>query len=116
MQVSFQQSETMMALIARRFRLLGEPFRLRLLQALERGELTVGEVVRRLDGNQSNVSKHLQLLHESGMVSRRREGNSIYYRIADPMVMKLCDLVCRSTVAQMREDLRKVGRPGKARR
>lgn len=113
---SFEPSDTRMALIARRFRLLGEPFRLRLLQSLERGELTVGEVVRRLDGNQSNVSKHLQLLHEAGMVSRRREGNSIYYRIADPMVMQLCDLVCQSTVAQMRKDLRKIGRPGRARR
>lgn len=104
------QSDKMIELIARRFRLLGEPFRLRLLQALEPGERSVGDLVRELDGNQPNVSKHLQLMHDAGVVSRRREGNSIYYGIADPMVMKLCDLVCQSAVERVREDFEELGR------
>ncbi len=86
----------MIELVARRFRTLAEPYRLRLLQALETGEMTVNELVYALDGNQSNVSKHLQLLHDGGLVSRRREGTSIVYGISDPMVFRLCQLVCRS--------------------
>ena len=97
-------SDKLTALIARRFRMLGEPFRLRLLQVLESGERTVGELVMALDGNQPNVSKHLQMLHDAGIVSRRRQGNSIYYGIADPVIFKLCDLVCRSAAEKARED------------
>jgi len=99
------QSDKMLALVARRFRMLGEPFRLRLLQSLEQGELTVGELVSELDGSQPNVSKHLQMLHDAGFVSRRREGNSVFYGIADPTVMTLCDLVCKNAVERAREDL-----------
>ena len=111
-----RQSDKMIDLIARRFRLLGEPFRLRLLQALEPGERTVGDLALELDGNQPNVSRHLQLLHDAGVVSRRRDGNSIYYGIADPMVMKLCDLVCQSAVERVREDYQDFGRSGRTRR
>lgn len=103
----------MIEVVARRFRLLGEPFRLRLLQALEQRERTVGELVEALDGNQPNVSKHLQLLHDAGLISRRREGNCIYYGIADPIVMKLCDLVCQSTVERVREDFHEFARPAR---
>ncbi len=94
----------MLDLVARRFRTLGEPYRLRLLQILESGEKTVGDLVEALVGNQSNISKHLQILHDAGLVSRRREGTSIYYRISDPMVFRLCELVCRSAAERSRED------------
>lgn len=97
-------SDKMMALVARRFRTLGEPFRLRILQLLQRGELTVGELVDSLDGNQPNVSKHLAILHDAGLVSRRREGTSILYAISDPMVFRLCDLVCRSETKKSRRE------------
>ncbi len=97
-------SAKMMELVARRFRTLGEPFRLRLLQQLEQGEKTVGELAEALDGNQPNVSKHLGILHEAGLVSRRREGNSIVYAISDPMVFRLCDLVCRSESERSRRE------------
>lgn len=100
----FQQSDKIIALIARRFRMLGEPFRLRLLQVLESGEKTVGEMVVALEGNQPNVSKHLQMLYDCGIVSRRREGTSVYYGIADPVIFRLCDLVCRSAAEKARED------------
>lgn len=94
----------MMDLVARRFRTLGEPYRLRLLQELEAGERTVNELVHSMDGNQPNVSKHLQILHDAGLVSRRREGTSIFYTICDPMVFKLCDLVCRSETRKSKRD------------
>ncbi len=95
----------MMDLVARRFRTLGEPYRLRLLQQLEEGEKTVGELVANLEGNQPNVSKHLQILHDAGLVERRRAGNSILYAISDPMVFELCALVCRSETQKSRRDL-----------
>lgn len=89
-------TDAMVDRIARRFRALGEPQRLRILQVLEEGPRTVGEVVSELDGNQPNISRHLQGLHEVGLLHRRREGNSIYYSIADPVVHELCALVCGS--------------------
>ena len=96
----------MVELVARRFRMLGEPQRLRILQALEEGEKTVGEIVDALSGNQPNISKHLQALNDAGLVSRRREGNSICYGISDPAVFKLCELVCRSATEEARGRLK----------
>lgn len=103
-------SDKMLALVARRFRTLGEPFRLRILQLLQRGELTVGQLVDSLDGNQPNVSKHLAILHDAGLVSRRREGTSILYAISDPMVFRLCELVCRSETKKSRRDFEELQR------
>jgi DNA-binding transcriptional ArsR family regulator len=94
----------MIELVARRFRMLGEPQRLRILQALECGEKTVNEVVEAVQGNQSNISRHLQALHEAGLVSRRREGNHVCYGIADPVVLQLCEIVCRSTSEQLQQE------------
>ena len=99
-------SDKMMDLVARRFRTLGEPFRLRLLEQLQQGEKSVGELAEALDGNQPNVSKHLGILHDAGLVSRRREGNSIVYAISDPMVFRLCDLVCRSESERSRREFK----------
>ncbi len=88
----------MIDLVARRFQVLGEPCRLRILQALEAADMSVSEIVDRLQGNQPNISKHLQILFDAGLVSRERSGNNMLYRVADPMVFQLCALVCRSTV------------------
>lgn len=99
-----KMSDKMMELVARRFRTLGEPYRLRLLQLLETGEMNVGDLVSGLDGNQPNVSKHLKILYDTGLVSRRREGTTILYSISDPMVFKLCDLVCRSEANKSRRE------------
>lgn len=101
-------SDKMIELVARRFRLLGEPLRIRLLQQLQKGERTVGELVEALEGNQPNVSKHLSLLYDAGLVGRRREGTSIYYAISDPMIFKLCDLVCRSEVRRSERELKEL--------
>lgn len=104
-------------LVARRFRYLGEPFRLRLLQSLSRSEKTVTELVEDLDANQPNVSKHLNLLLEGGLVSRRKQGTSSIYSIADPLIFTLCDIVCRSATARTKEELAMLERDqGKPRR
>lgn len=79
-------------LIAARFRALAEPMRLRLLNALRHGELSVGELAESIGAGQANVSKHLQLLFEQGLVTRRREGTTTYYQGAE-IVFELCALV-----------------------
>ena len=64
---------------------------------LETGEHTVGEIVERLGGEQSNISRHLITLFKAGLVGRRQFKNNVYYWISDPVVFKLCELVCRSS-------------------
>lgn len=81
-------------LVAARFRVLGEPNRLRLISALEKGEMNVTELVEATELTQANVSRHLQTLTEAGLLGRRKEGLNVYYFIADESLFKLCDLVC----------------------
>lgn len=83
-------------LVAERFKILAEPIRLRILQSLEAGELSVTDITAAVDSTQPNVSKHLKLLQDSGLVARRQEGNTVFYRIADESIFRLCELVCSS--------------------
>lgn len=101
-------SEDLLDMVARRFRMLGEPQRLRILQVLQPAEKTVNQIVEQVEGNQSNISRHLQALFDSGLVTRRREGTAIYYSIADPVIFQLCDLVCESAREEAREKLVKL--------
>ena len=80
--------------IADRFRLLAEPMRISLLDALRDGEATVRELQEATGASQQNVSKHLGALLRAGIVGRRKEGNFSIYWIADPMVFSLCEEVC----------------------
>jgi DNA-binding transcriptional ArsR family regulator len=80
--------------VARLFAVLSEPSRLAILQALHDGPLTVNELVGAAGMKQANVSKHLAVLHDHHLVGRQREGVSIRYQIADPMIFTLCGLVC----------------------
>lgn len=96
--------DKMMDLVARRFRTLGEPSRLRVLQLLAKGEMKVGDIAEAIDGNQPNVSKHLQILHETGMVIRRRAGNTVLYSVGDPLVFQLCELVCNSEAERSKRE------------
>jgi ArsR family transcriptional regulator len=82
--------------IADRFRLLSDPSRLRLVNALHvDGELSVGELVERAGVTYGAVSKQLALLRSHGVLARRRDGTRIYYRINDPSMSDLCDAVCK---------------------
>ena len=80
----------------RRFAVLSEPMRLRLIQALFDGERSVGELVAATGGTQGNVSRHLQTLTQAHVLARRKEGLQVYYSIADPSIFRLCELVCGS--------------------
>ncbi|MBI2212344.1 MAG: winged helix-turn-helix transcriptional regulator [Acidobacteria bacterium] len=115
----FQMTGESLGLVANRFKVLSEPIRLRLLQALERGEVSVGALADRLGTTQPNVSKHLKMLQEAGLVGRRQEGNTVWYAIADPSVFALCDLVCGSLRERLEAQagmFRDAGTPPKRRR
>jgi DNA-binding transcriptional ArsR family regulator len=90
-------------LVARRFRVLGEPIRIRLLERLREGEATVGELVAFTGTTQQNVSKHLGVLLQSGVVARRKEGTASYYSIVDETVFRMCEDVCGSLERQFGE-------------
>lgn len=80
--------------VAERFKLLGAPTRLDLLNALyEHGEMTVGELVEATGHRQASVSKHLTRLANGGILHRHREGMHVYYDIADRTLGALCLLV-----------------------
>ena len=93
-------------MIAERFRILGEPVRIAILQTLEGGEKNVTELVEAVGSTQPNVSKHLRILQESGVVARRQAGNNVYYAIADPSVIELCDAVCSSVGRRLSQSAR----------
>ncbi len=82
--------------IAVRLKAMGNPFRLRIIHALHGGELSVSEILSRVGGSQANVSKHLNVLRGAHLVSRRRDGVSVYYQISDATVFAICETVCDS--------------------
>jgi DNA-binding transcriptional ArsR family regulator len=79
--------------VALRFRLLGEPMRLRILQAVCGRPRTVSQIVKAVGATQANVSKHLALLAGGGILTRQRDGQRVYYGMKDQLVIKLCGLV-----------------------
>jgi len=91
----------LLAVIAERFKVLAEPARLEILNALRLGERTVGELVDETGLGQANVSKHLQLLNAHGFVTRRKDGLFVYYAVADTSVFRLCDIMCGRLEAEM---------------
>ncbi len=92
-----EMSPEALELVASRFRVMAEPVRLRILQMLEsEGELSIGELTESLGLSQPNVSKHVKILIEAGLVARRQEGNTVYCTVCDESVFKICDVVCSS--------------------
>ncbi len=85
-----------LAIVAHRFAVLGEPMRLRLIQTLFRGEMNVNALTESVGGTQANVSRHLQTLERAHILSRRKEGLQVFYAVADPSILRLCELVCGS--------------------
>ena len=81
-------------LIAQRFRVIGEPMRIRLLDHLRTGPASVGELSEALGAGQQNVSKHLGVLLQAGIVAREKRGNHAVYSISDESVFELCEQVC----------------------
>jgi DNA-binding transcriptional ArsR family regulator len=96
----------LLELIATRFRVLAEPLRLRLLNALRDGERTVTQLVEETGAGQANVSRHLSLLHRHRLVARRKAGLHVWYRIADAKIFDLCEMVCGSLDEELATELR----------
>ncbi|QEH34458.1 HTH-type transcriptional regulator KmtR [Aquisphaera giovannonii] len=108
--------DELLDLVAGKFQMLADTTRLAILRSLMGGEKSVGQVVTETGRGQANVSKHLKLLAESGLVGRRKEGLQVFYRLQDPLVEKLCELVCSTiredmerSISRRSELLRKLG-------
>ncbi|HVO90879.1 MAG TPA: metalloregulator ArsR/SmtB family transcription factor [Casimicrobiaceae bacterium] len=86
--------EQVYAVVARYFGLLSEATRLKIMHAVCRQERSVSQIVAETGATQTNVSRHLSLMHQAGVVSRRREGAAVYYRVADAEFLEICRAVC----------------------
>jgi DNA-binding transcriptional ArsR family regulator len=95
--------DDLVELVVRRFRVLGEPMRIKLLDRLREGPATVGELQRATGAYQQNVSKHLGVLLGAGLVGRAKDGNFARYSIADDGVFELCEHVCGGLRRQLDE-------------
>lgn len=87
--------------VAAYFQTLSEPTRLKILNFLRQGERNVGELAQLCGYTSANVSRHLAMLTQRGLVARESRGTSVYYRIADESVYALCDLVCGNIARQL---------------
>ncbi|ACF13728.1 transcriptional regulator, ArsR family [Chloroherpeton thalassium ATCC 35110] len=100
-----QMPDEMLNSIANRFKVLSEPMRLKILRAICTGEKTVQEIVEEAEASQANVSKHLSLMYENGLVDRRKDGLKCYYRLADESVFQVCGLISKSIESNLQERL-----------
>jgi DNA-binding transcriptional ArsR family regulator len=105
--VSHPLPDELVELIARRFRVLSDPTRIKLLDRLRSGKATVQELTETIGSTQQNVSKHLGVLRQEGIVRRAKRGNYSYYSIVDEGVFALCEDVCGG-LAERLESLREV--------
>lgn len=85
------------------FSVLATPLRLRIIHAICDGERTVGDIVTAVQSSQPNISQHLRVLHQAGIVARRRDSNWIYYRVDNPKAIELCRAVCTQIAIELRE-------------
>ena len=102
--------------VAEYFRALSEPLRLKILNALRDKARNVGELTELLECSQANVSKHLARLMHHGFVERSAQGTNAFYRIADPRVYQLCDLVCGQMAQHFANQAQMLGAPALASR
>jgi ArsR family transcriptional regulator len=80
---------------------LSDANRLLIINELAKGEVSVNELTRRLELKQSNVSKHLAILRERGLVTTRREGSTVYYDLADARISKAIGLLREVQAGQL---------------
>jgi DNA-binding transcriptional ArsR family regulator len=95
-------------LMALRFRALGEPMRLKILERLFRSPASVGEILEAVGGTQANVSKHLTVLKSGRLVAGRKAGNRTVYSISDPALERICSVVCDAVSRDARDDAKAV--------
>ena len=89
--------------VAAYFSVLSEPTRLKIMHAVCMGEQSVSRIIEETGATQSNISRHLGLMHRHGVLARRREGNQIFYRVADPTMVELCRTVCNRIASTIDE-------------
>lgn len=87
--------------VASYFSVLSEPTRLRIMHAICETEKTVSQIVEDIGTTQTNASRHLGLMHRAGVLARRKEGNLVYYRVADPSMVEICRTVCNRIAGSM---------------
>lgn len=87
--------------VASYFSVLSEPTRLRIMHEICEEEKTVSQIVEELGATQTNISRHLSLMHRSGVLARRKEGNKVYYRVADAEMVNICRNVCDHIAGKM---------------
>ncbi len=92
--------------VAEYFSILSEPMRLRILNLLRDGEKCVQDLVEVTETSQANVSKHLKVMLQAGILSRRSEGTSAYYKVEDRLTFELCNLVCDRLAARIEQQAR----------
>jgi DNA-binding transcriptional ArsR family regulator len=92
--------------VAEYFSILSEPMRLRILNLLRDGEKCVQELVEATETSQANVSKHLKVMLQAGILSRRSEGTSAYYKVEDDLIFDLCNLVCDRLATRIEQQAR----------
>lgn len=97
-------SNPAIARIAEYFKVLSEVSRLQILCSLKTGPKNVTEIITLTGLGQANVSKHLKILTQVGMVIRQPQGVSVYYDIADPSLFKLCEIVCQQLSVRLEEE------------
>lgn len=107
-------SAPLATVIAERFRVIGDPMRIRMLDRLREQPSTVGELQSALGSSQQNVSKHLGILRRAGIVARARQGTAVRYSIADPSVFAICEIACggiRQQIGELADVLDGTGTP-----
>lgn len=114
MPVAHPLPDALVDLVAERFRTLGDPMRIRILERLRHGEASVQDITAAVGSSQQNVSRHLALLQRVGIVGRRRDGLYAYYRITDESVLAMCEQVCGAVLRDVEALARAVG-PGPGR-
>jgi DNA-binding transcriptional ArsR family regulator len=109
-------TDELLARIAERLKAMADATRLKILHALEKQELCVSDLVERAGTSQANVSKHLALLRQAGLVAGRREGGRVYYRVSDSAVWHICATVCRSLDEYLERERQALGPQARAAR
>ncbi|WP_204104274.1 MULTISPECIES: metalloregulator ArsR/SmtB family transcription factor [Spirulina sp. CCY15215] len=103
MELTQSVSQEVVQQLADYFSILSEPMRLRILTFLRDGEKCVQELVEATQTSQANVSKHLKVMLQAGILSRRTVGTSAYYWVEDPLIYELCNLVCHRLAARIEQ-------------
>lgn len=96
-----QELDAVFDVVASYFSVMAEPTRLKIMHAICQDEKSVNNIVEELGATQTNVSRHLGLMYRAGVVTKRKDGNQVFYRIADPAMIEICRTVCTQIAGRM---------------